>query len=174
MRKRDFSKVGGLWLAFLVLHLGYDFLPIAPLGLVAATNESVFQHMKGLFYAYVLVNIIEYVTRRKALDQRVAFIYARLLSTLLLPWVMFILWYMAPAYYGELPSIPLEIVYANVMVLLVGASTVMLERGFETMRYSRELKVLIIALFVISISLYTIFTFKLPWADVFAVPEGWE
>jgi len=38
--------------------------------------------------------------------------------------------------------------------------------------YHNLSKVVIIALFVISMSLYIIFTFKLPWADVFADPTA--
>lgn len=174
MRKRDVLKIIGFWFSFMVLHFGYKAFPQTPLAWIAPINESVFQHIKGVFYAYAIVNVVEYGLRRKAIEQRVAFTYARIFSTLIVPWVMSILWYMAPAYYGQIHSIPLEVLYANVIMLLTGIAIVIMERGFETIRYPRELKLLLVVLLVIAVSQYTLFTFKLPWADVFAVPAGWE
>lgn len=174
MRKRDGLKIIGFWALFMGLHFGYEAFPLKPVAWIAPINESVFQHMKGVFYAYALANVIEYGIRRKAIEQRVAFTYARILSTLMVPWIMAILWYMAPAYYGQIHSIPLEILYANVIMLLTGLATVIMERGFETMRYPRELKLLLVVLLVVAVSQYTLFTLKLPWADVFAIPAGWE
>ncbi len=174
MRRRDVVKIVSFWILFLVLTAVYQAFPVAPLKVICPIYESVFQHMKGIFYAYALVNMAEYALRRKALEQRVAFVYARMLTTIIIPWLMFLLWYMGPAYYGPMPTIPLEVVYANVIMVLIGICAVLLERGFETMRYARELKLVIVLLLIISISLYTIFTFKLPWADVFTLPAGWE
>lgn len=169
--KRGWIKIVGFWAAFLLLHYAYDWAPILPFQLVSGVSESVFQHMKIGFYAYLLVAVTEYLVGRKRLPVSVdASAFSRLLATILVPWFMFILWFMAPAYYGELPTTLLEVLYANLIMVLLGFCTVAVEQGLETTRYSPTLKGVIVALFLISVSLYTIFTFRLPWCDLFADP----
>lgn len=171
--KHGWLKVAGFWAGFLVVQYAYKLLPILPLQLLGGINESVFQHMKVCFYAYLLVSAAEYAIRRQQLSlSGERFIFSRLLATILVPWFMFILWYMAPAYYGHITSIPVEILYANIIIVGLGFCTVALEQGFENIHYTPTHKGILIALTLISISLYTIFTFRLPWTDVFADPYG--
>ena len=171
MSKRSWLKIAGFWVTFLVLHYAYDWAPILPFQIFSGVDESMFQHMKIGFYAYFLVVIIEYLISRKQLPVSLdAFVFSQLLATILVPWFMFILWFMAPAYFGKFPTVFLEIFHANVIVVLLGFCTTVVEQSFETMRYSAMLKGIIVALFLISISLYTIFTFQPPWHDVFVDP----
>jgi hypothetical protein len=65
------------------------------------------------------------------------------------------------------------IVWANLIMVIVGLFTVILELGLEGVAYSRALKGVLNILFRTSIILYTIFTFQLPWADVF-VETDWR
>ena len=169
--KRGWIKIAGFWAVFLLLHYAYDWAPILPFRLLSGVDESIFQHMKIGFYAYLLVFILEYLISRNRLSISLdAFAFSRLLATVLVPWFMFILWFLAPAYYGELPNKFLEILYANVIMIFLGFCAVAVEQGFETVDYSLTLKGVIVVLFLISVSHYTIFTFRLPWCDVFADP----
>jgi hypothetical protein len=71
-----------------------------------------------------------------------------------------------------MPSIPLEILYANIMTVIVGAFGVIFERGLAQIKYPSDLKLVLWTLFLASLALYLIFTFvKLPWADVFIEPD---
>ena len=169
-RKRALWKLGGLWAGFLVLHYAYDFVPIFPLKLISGTNESFFQHAKIAFFAYLVVNGVEFAIRRRAIQNGERFLFARLLSTTLLPWFVFLTWYAAAAFYGQLPSVFLEILYANLALLAAGICTLIMEKSLETMSYSRGLKTVVLALFVLSVFYYVIFTFRLPWTDFFADP----
>jgi hypothetical protein len=82
------------------------------------------------------------------------------------------MWYLGPAVYGKMPSIFFEILYANIITLIVGIFGAIFEKGLSKIDYFRELKVLIIILFVTSLILYIVFTYiKLPWADVFIEPQ---
>lgn len=170
MRKRHYLKLLGFWAGFLILHYSYDFLPILPIKLISGINESFFQHIKIVFFAYLIVNLVEFLTRRKDLENRESFILTRLFSTTILPWFVFIIWYIAPAYYGPIGNIAVEILYANIALLLSGFCGLVIEQTMDGIPYQNLSKIVIIALFVISLSLYIIFTFKLPWADVFADP----
>ena len=64
----------------------------------------------------------------------------------------------------------IEILYANIALLLSGFCALVVEQTMDGITYQNLSKVVIIALFIISMSLYIIFTFKLPWADVFTDP----
>ncbi len=168
--KRYYLKLLGFWAGFLILHYSYDFLPILPIKFISGINESFFQHIKIVFFAYIIVNLVEYLTRRKDIENRENFILTRLFSTTILPWFVFIIWFIAPAYYGPIGNVAFEILYANIALLLSGFCALVLEQTMDGIPYQNLSKVVIIALFVISMSLYIIFTFKLPWADVFADP----
>ena len=63
-----------------------------------------------------------------------------------------------------------EILYANIASLLSGFCALVVEQTMDGIQYQNLSRVVIIALFFISMSLYIIFTFKLPWTDVFADP----
>ncbi|HDD61775.1 MAG: hypothetical protein DRI65_13285 [Chloroflexota bacterium] len=170
MRKRHYLKLLGFWAGFLILHYAYDFLPILPIKLVSGINESFFQHIKIVFFAYLIVNLVEFLAQRKDLENRENFILTRLFITTILPWIVFIIWFIAPAYYGPISNVAIEILYANIALLLSGFCALVIEQTMDGVPYRNLSKVVIIALFFISMSLYIIFTFKLPWADVFTDP----
>jgi len=172
VRKRHYLKLLGFWAGFLILHYSYDFLPILPIKLISGINESFFQHIKIVFFAYLIVNLVEFFARRKDLENRENFILTRLFSTTILPWIVFIIWFIAPAYYGPIGNVAVEILYANIALLLSGFCALVIEQTMDGIPYRNLSKVVIIVLFVISMSLYIIFTFKLPWADVFADPTA--
>lgn len=159
------------WLVFLAMYGIFRFFPIAPLCLVCGIVESNFQHYKAGFYAYLIVCLAEVVLYRRRIGDRETFLYSRMAATIFLPWIIFLLWYIAPAVIGRWPNNALEIVWANVITLAVGLGTVVFERGLAQMPYSRTLKGMLIGLFAVSILLYTVFTFRLPWADVFVEPD---
>ncbi|MBN1261514.1 MAG: hypothetical protein JXB35_12620 [Anaerolineae bacterium] len=169
--KRQFVlKVVAFWIGFLVLHYAYDFLPILPLKLISGIDESFFQHQKIAFYTYLLVCGVEYLLRRKQLTNFSSFFHSRLFATVLIPWLVFVVWYMAAAYVGQWPTVFLEILYSNIAVILVGICALIMERNMESLKYHRAFQVLIVAMFVVLVSQFTIFTFRLPWIDVFADP----
>ena len=170
---RGLYKVLGFWACFLILHYSYDFLPALPIKIISGTNESFYQHAKIGFYAYLIVNLVEYFTRRKDIDNMESFIFTRLFSTTMLPWFIFIIWFIAPAYYGPINNVAIEIIYANIALILSGVCVLAIEQIMEDIPYQVLSKVVIITLFLISISQYTIFTFKSPWVDVFAIPMGY-
>lgn len=162
-------KIVGFWITFLLLHFAYDWWPAFPLNLFSAVDESLFQHLKIGFFTYLLVNTLEYGWRRPRRD---AWLYSRLWGAILTPWLMFILWYIGPAYYGPFPAIWQDILYANLVLLLLAACLIMIERQLETLLYPRPFKILTVGLFLILLSLFWIFTFRLPWTDLFVEPAG--
>ena len=101
------------------------------------------------------------------------FVFTRLFSTTILPWFIFIIWFIAPAYYGPINNVVIEIIYANIALILAGICTLAIEQIMGSVYFQTLHKIVIIALFMISISQYMIFTFNTPWVDVFAIPPGY-
>lgn len=169
-KKRFLWKLAGFWVGFLVLHYAYEFIPILPLKLVSGTNESFFQHAKIAFFAYLAASGVEFLIRRRAIENRERFLFARLFVSILVPWFVFLTWYGAAAFYGQLPTVFLEILYANLALLAAGTCILVAEGSLEGISYGREFKIVLLVLFFLSIAYYVIFTFRLPWTDFFADP----
>lgn len=167
-------KAGVFWAVFLALHFGYKSLPLEPLKLISPINESIFQHMKAGFFTYLIVCGVEYATRGRRAAGQHRYWFARLAAALLAPWLVFILWYIAPAVYGRLPGVAPEIIYSNIITLIVGLFAATFEGGFEQIEYSYSLKAVILSLCAIAAGLFVIFTYELPWADVFIEPNWRE
>ena len=169
-------KLVGFWVGFLVLHYAYEFFPILPFKLFSGIDESFFQHAKVAFFAYLAVNLVEYLVRRRrpvqegGIESVEGFAFSRLFSNTILPWFVFFAWFAAAAFYGRLPTVFLEILYSNIALLLAGICVLVMENSMEGMAYSRGFKAVILVLLVLSVSYYVIFTFRLPWADFFADP----
>lgn len=166
-------KVFLFWVIFLILYGLYKVFPVFPLSIICGTNESNFQHYKVTFFTMLILNAIEYLIYRKQIQDISGYWYIRLLVAVFAPWIVFLLWYLAPAIYGsKMPSIPLEVIYANIMTILSGYFAISFERNFANARFSLSLKLSTWALVVASLVLYLVFTFShLPWADVFVEPQ---
>ncbi len=160
------------WIVFMILYFAYKLIPCAPLGIICATTESNFQHYKAAYFSWIILSAIEYGVYRRMILARSSFIYSRIATASLLPWFIFLFWYLGPAVYGRMPSIPLEILYANIITVAVGFCGAIFEQGMLRISYPRELKTVILLLAVSSLLLYMVFTFdRLPWADVFIEPD---
>jgi len=170
-RSNLLHKTLAFWGVFLTLYLLYRFFPVFPLSLICGITESNFQHYKAGFFSYLIVNLVEYAVHRRRISDREGYLYSRLAATVFLPWMIFLLWYLAPALIGRWPNNTYEIIWANLIIVIVGLFTILLERGLESAAYSRSLKSTLVILFLISITLYVVFTFSLPWADVFVEPD---
>lgn len=168
---RAWLKGAVFWLVFLAGYGAYRFFPLFPLSLVCGTTESNFQHYKAGFFAWLFASAMEYAFARPPAAGRARFVYSRMTAAIFLPWFIFLLWYIAPAVYGPWPHVALEITWANLVTAAVGLCTAVFERGLAQITFGRGLRTVLLVLFVVSIGLYVIFTFRLPWADVFVEPQ---
>jgi hypothetical protein len=159
------------WLTYMVFHFIYRLLPVLPVAMFLGINESVFQHIKMGFFTYFTVSFVEYGAFRSRILNKQSFIFSRLEATIFIPWVICVLWYVAPAFYGQMPNNVLEAVYGISITLIAGYFTAVLEQGLEQINYSKPLKVAVIILFLVTCCLGIALTFSLPWADVFAEPK---
>ncbi|MGJ8454786.1 DUF6512 family protein [Pseudothermotoga sp. U03pept] len=154
---------------FSVLHFGYEFTELPFLKPFCGIDESVFEHIKMGFWAYLITSIIEYFFSRKRVEAQI-FWYSRLFSTILVPWSIVIVWYMAPAFFGHVESITLELMWAFTVVIVSGIVGIMLEKTVERVSLSSPVRMIILVLFVMSVIFYVRFSFSKPWIDLFIDP----
>lgn len=157
---------------FSILHFLYDLTHWAVLTPFCGTNESVFQHLKMAFWSYLMASAIEYAGTNRRIRETAAFWYSRLLSTVVVPWLVFLIWYVGPALCGKLEPLPVELLWALAVTYISGVMGGVLEKQTVGHKPTVALRVLVVVLVVVSALLYVRFTYKLPWIDLFVDPVG--
>jgi len=159
-------------LAFCVFHYGYELTELAFLKPFCGTNESVFQHLKMAFWAYVLLSVLEFALLKRRKDTTARnFMYSRMLSAVLVPWVILLIWYLLPGVIGRVGSIFIEVLWAVLVTYLSGLFVAQIEKEVEKVEFQVATKVVLVALTVVSAFLFVLFTYRLPWIDLFVDPE---
>lgn len=156
---------------FSILHFGYDLTHWLFLTPLCGINESVFQHLKMAFWAYLLACLIEYFIDRRNLNNRNAFWYSRLLSVITVPWFVMLIWYLVPALFGKVESMTLEILWSVFCTYFSGIAGGVVEKNIEKNVVTLGFRTVIIILFIVSVLLFIWFTYKPPLIDLFLNPE---
>ncbi|MBC7189885.1 hypothetical protein H5U35_06710, partial [Candidatus Aerophobetes bacterium] len=99
-----------------------------------------------------------------------SFWYARLFSTVTVPWFILLIWYVVPALYGKIDSLILDLSWAIISAYSAGIGGGIIEKNVERSGADRSFKVFVIILIILSAFLYIWFTYRLPWIDLFAGP----
>ncbi|MFW9822282.1 MAG: DUF6512 family protein [Candidatus Thorarchaeota archaeon] len=166
-----FIRSGIYLVIFILLHYLFDWFPNVFTSLFSGINESVFQHMKIAFYAFILLSLIELIIFRNNLNDQKNFIYTHLISVLLIPLITLVLFFIGAMFYGERSYI-IEIIYAIMITYLSGLSVSIIEQEIKDFKFSKRFKILLLVITAVLIAEFTVFTFNLPWHDVFANPYG--
>jgi hypothetical protein len=156
---------------FSILHFGYDITHLAFLKPFCGISESVFQHLKMVFWAYLLANVTEYLFVKKRLTNRDSFWFSRLFITVQLPWFIVLVWYLAPSIFGRFTSTLIDIIWAIVSSYVSALFGVLVERNLEKWEFNLSFKAVTIILLVISAFFYVWCTYYPPYIDLFVNPE---
>lgn len=167
------GKVLCLQVFFLLLHYLYEWFPGSVSAFFSATDESVYQHMKVAFFAYCSMSVLEYLLLKKSITNLSRFVHSRLLCAVLMPLLVIAWYFTSAAYFVKIASIFLEILFANIAMILTSVSTLLIESHVEKAAFNRGLKAISVSLFIVILSEFVIFNYRLPWIDVFANPPGW-
>ncbi|MEJ5229489.1 MAG: DUF6512 family protein [Pseudothermotoga sp.] len=166
---KSLSKILLYVAIFSVLHFGYELTGLSVLKPFCGVDESVFEHIKMGFWAYLFVSIIEYFFVKRPLDSR-NFWYSRIFSAIFVPWSIIIIWYILPAIFGHVESVVIELMWAFTVVFLSGLVGHLLEKNLERIAPTNSLRMVIILLFVVSVIFFVRFSFSKPSIDLFANP----
>lgn len=158
---------------FSLLHFGYEMTRFPWLKPFCGINESIFQHLKMAYWAYILASIIEFFSLKKKKAPGPGFITSRMLAAVFVPWVIVLVWYLAPATVGKIKSPGIELVWAITVSAFSGVSGIILEKNVESAgRLSLGLKLLAIFLVLAAGFLFVAFSYNLPWIDMFVDPAS--
>ncbi len=155
---------------FTLLHFGYDITGWIFLKPFCGIDESLFQHLKMAFWAYLITSLLEALLVKNTLHSRSRFWYPRLFSAIILPWVTLLIWYLVPAVFGKLHSNIVEVFWAIFCTYFGVFIVVLFEKTIEKNEFGLPAKIAILLLFLISAFLFIRFTYKLPWIDLFVNP----
>jgi len=155
---------------FIVLHYLYKWQPCRFTSILGGINESVYQHMKMCFFAYILFTLIEFAIFRRSLVQTDQYLFSRLFSATFYPLVLVVIYYFGPLVFGHFKKIGYEIFFANIALLVSSYAILVIEKQIETSKHSLAFKWIVSILFILSLVEFIGFTRKLPWLDVFKDP----
>jgi hypothetical protein len=155
-------KLSAVWIGFLLLHFSYKTFPGPFFRLFGEANETTFFHMKMLFFAYLIISLVELAVRWKKLASPQTFFYSRSLIAVAYPWLTITIWFTAEAVGLKLPVIPWELIYANIFTLLGIYLALRMEEVFEGVTFRPALKGMIILVLVTALLSYSVFSFLTP------------
>ncbi len=122
--------------------------------------QSVYAHMKMLFYAYLLVAIIDFILHRKSIKLE-PFLYARMFILAAVPWLMIVIYYSFEAVGIFLPG-HTELLWGLIMTAVGIYFCIRLETPLDAIPLRGALKALIVFSFAASLITYTGFSFAVP------------
>jgi len=170
-RMNIFLKAFIYLILFSVLHFGYDLTHLSFLKPFCGIDESIFQHLKMAFGSYLLASLVEYPIFKRKKRKYESFWILRFFSATVVPWTIFLVWYLVPATIGKFRLSYIELIWALVVSFFSGLAGGVVERNLEEQRLSFCFKMLVVFLTIVSAFLYIAFTYKLPWVDMFRAPE---
>ncbi len=154
----------------LVLSSFIHFLPgwfhFSWFSLFAPTSESIFQHERILFFAYLLYSLFEY----NFIYKTSGYWMSRFLLLIAMPWVMIMVYLLPQAFTGKMPTEFWESFLAISATLVVWVLIIPLEKDLEKIKYSKTACTIIALLFFLLVLSNLVFTFNLPVYDIFAEP----
>ena len=149
------------YLFFLLFHQIYDLTGGNLIGVIFGEMfESVYTHMKMLFFAYLCVSLIDLVLRRKAVTLQ-PFLYSRMLLLASMPWMMIAMFY-APQAVGFAVEGTVELVWGIVMTGVGLYFCIRMEEPFESMPLRNAAKAMIALAFLATVITYVGFSFTVP------------
>ncbi len=156
----------GLYLFF---HQINSILPGTLIGIVLGENiSSVYAHMKMLFYAYLVLSLIDFCRFRKN-GLPSSFFYARMLILAAVPWMMIAIYYAVEAVGIILPH-TVDLIWAILMTLFGLYLSIRLEEPLDRMELRPALKGLIAIAFLGALLTYVGFSFHVP-DNFFIAPD---
>ena len=166
-----FGRAGIFFLVFLLLHFLYDFIPHPVVGIFAATSESVFQHLKIGFYSYMAAGILE----TRVLRSYLPLVFSRKLYPLLftatvVPWMLFLLYYVLPALFGEIENMLLHVGYTIGITYIAGLCAAILREEIGKAPLSFAFKAATLILWAATLLITVVFNTAAPPLDLFELP----
>ena len=150
------------FILYLFFHEAYGLIGDNVIGRVLGEAiGGVYPHMKMLFYAYLVVSIVDYFIQRRKGTLGSSFFYSRMLTLAAVPWMMIIIYYMFEALGIFFPR-AIDLTWAILNTLLGIYFCIRLEEPFDNMPLRGAAKGMIVLAFVAAFITYVGFSFQVP------------
>jgi hypothetical protein len=156
---------------FVVFHFAYDWAPSRFTAIFSGIDESVFQHAKIGWFAWIAASALEALVLRPRRGLRLDFVASRLWGGGFATGLQSVFWFLAPAVAGPLPNDAVEVAWAFVSLAAGGVTAIALEERLARAPLGRFLRIAAFVFAVIGVFLFIRFTIEPPWVDVFAPPR---
>jgi hypothetical protein len=167
--KFPWLKLIGGFLLYIFFHESHDILGGGILGAILGEGiESVYAHMKMLFFAYLVLSVIDYFRFRQT-GLPVSFFFSRMLILAAVPWMMIVVYYTLEAIGIQLPR-TMDLVWALIATGFGLYFSIQLERSLDAMAMTPALKAVIGLAFAAAFITYIGFSFRVP-DNFFIAPE---
>ena len=163
------------FILYLLFHELYDLLGGNMIGvIVSEAIDGVYPHMKMLFYAYLIVSIVDFFVKRKNSTLGSSFFFSRMLILSAMPWMMIAMYYSLEAVGIPLPG-RTELIWGIFMTLVGLYFCIRLEEPFESMTLGNAAGTMIILAFAGTFITYIGFAFHVPdnFFEVIESAHGW-
>ena len=158
------------FILYLLFHELHDLLGGNMIGVILSEAiDGVYPHMKMLFYAYLIVSIVDFFVKRKNSTLGLSFFYSRMLILSAVPWMMIAMYYVLEAVGIPLPGWT-ELVWGILLTLVGIYFAIRLEEPFDNLPMRNAVKAMIVLAFIGSLITYIGFSFNVP--DNFFYVDG--
>ncbi len=157
------------YLLYIFFHQIYDIVGSTLGALLGEGIESIYAHMKMLFYAYLILSAFDYFMFRRKGDVPVSFFYSRMLILSAVPWMMIIIYYAVQTVGIILPH-AVDLTWALIVTAFGLYFSIRLEDSLDGMELRPALKGMIVLAFVSALVTYIGFSFHVP-DNFFIAPE---
>jgi len=155
---------------FIGMHYLFKFFPNVVTQVFSGINESVFQHMKVGFYSYLILSIIEFFVFKKKIADKTKFLFSRVFSMVLYPFLIFVFFLFTRVVYPWQMLFVVEIISAQITVYISVLFLSFIEIDIAKLEFGKRLKSMLLFFLVLLIVEFTAFSFYLPWHDILANP----
>jgi len=157
------------YLLYVFFHQAYDLFGGGTFGAVLGEGiESIYSHMKMLFYAYLILSAYDFFRLRKT-GLPASFFYSRMLILAAVPWMMIIVYYAVEAMGIVLPH-AIDLAWALIVTAFGLYFSIRLEAPLDRMDVRPALKAMIVIAFASAFITYVGFSFRIP-DNFFLAPD---
>ena len=150
------------YVLYVFFHQIYDLTGGNLIGQIFGEGiESIYAHMKMLFYAYLILSAVDFFRLRKNGTLGTSFIYSRMLILAAVPWMMIIMYYAVEALGIILPHY-VDLTWALIVTAFGLYFCIRLEEPFDSMPLRPATKAMIVFAFVSALITYVGFSFQVP------------
>ncbi|NPV02098.1 MAG: hypothetical protein HPY53_12040 [Brevinematales bacterium] len=158
-----------MWVCFFLLGFLYGSQPAGVNGVEITGMEIFIRRGIAIFLAAIAAGAAEFLIDRKRITDRQSYLFTRMLSAVVIPYVYVMIWIFIPSISGQIILGWLNSFYLFLAAFAAAFFAVLLERSLEEIKLQKGLVVLIGFLFILTLVLAALFSIRQPLPDFYTI-----